>query len=160
MAIILRGFIYLIIILFIFSPILGQTPGQEWLDSSKTTREAFIFGFQQGTNIAIWNITLSLSREIEDMHEINQAQITQKQASILNAALAKIRKEAGGQFGVEPVADMITALYNDPANTFIKWPIMIHIAVMKLSGISQNEINKTLETARKASAPERERLFQ
>jgi hypothetical protein len=133
----------------------AQTAGRDWLASSRQAREYFVFGYQQGTLALRSKIELELTGAWNaPPYSVSQAHLSQMQVTTIMQALDTLYEEAGLRFGPPAVADVITHLYADPANTMIKWPAMVEIATMTLVGRPQSEINSTLERARRAAVPQ------
>ena len=86
--------------------------GREWRTWTDTIRQIYVEGFMSGqadTYLAVFNDLPNDRRE-------------------------PLRKALFLFHGLGPIADVMTDLYKDPANTFIRYGAMVYIARDKLSG--------------------------
>lgn len=97
--------------------------GRQWKSWSNQTRLVYMAGFVDGgsaTYLAVFNDLSSERREA-------------------------LRKATAVMYDSEAIADVMTDLYKDPANTFIRHDAMVYIARDKLDG---NDIEGRLRYAR------------
>lgn len=117
--------------------------GQRWKSWSVGTRNVYLEGFQDGSNHAYWTAG---------------DQWLAHGDFLKNPALQKVKKVSGNvHFFVElsVIRDVMTGLYEDPANTFIKWETVLYLARDKLMG---EDISERLIKARKFAIEEWELL--
>jgi hypothetical protein len=85
-------------------------------------------------------------RSSEGQKELN---LNQNQKDKIDILMQNLLKGIDFSSGAGVVADVMRDLYRDPANTFIPWPDMAGVAVMRLQGKPGDDIIRILEGLRR-----------
>lgn len=139
------SFLVLFLLLFLFCPnVFAQDSGlpeygKQWLSFSKFERTLYVNGYYDG---------------IQEVQVISKVFVLGCDCSnTKDTAIDRLQRvfkerydfiEKG--FGYSAVADVVTDLYKDPANIYINFSFIIHVAADKLSG---KDVSDTLVRLRK-----------
>ena len=93
--------------------------GQEWATMTVLARAWYVKGFQEGTGYA-FNKTVGF--------------LIDRQGSVKDSEIEPLRLATMTEHDASVLADLVTDLYRDPANTYITHAAMIYIARDKLNG--------------------------
>ncbi len=131
----------------------SQTPGSVWLATHENERLAFILGYQQGAFYY-----LRVARSLQAANPATGAgkayglRLTPEQADAVAELILNTIHEAGVDLAPDAISGVMSEFYKDPANTLIRPPSLLLVAVMRLSGTAQPTIDRELERLRKAAA--------
>jgi hypothetical protein len=154
----------LLILLYFFSNIPLSAHAQKrdeygriWKTLNHSQRHFYLGGLQEGTHeLLLLKCLFDGSLPITDPLEkslIDELKLTHEQRNMLLRIIDKRLNEIDLEsFGTDAIADVMTQIYDDPANSFIGFHEIAKIAVMKLKGKTEEDIRKALEFLRKASA--------
>lgn len=129
-----------ITVFFIFSLYTGahaEDPfnyGAIWRAWPPVAQDAYLQGFTDGINAAYWKARNSW---------LDSAILQEKPEP---ETVKRVREAVYPFFSPAALSQMVSMLYQDPANTFIPWESMTYIARDKLKG---KEIDEALKAARK-----------
>ena len=157
-------FTFLLLFLFVSSiiPLSGyaqnrQDYGRMWKTLNHSQRHFYLGGLQEGTHELLFlRCLFDGSIPIIDPQEktlIEELKLTHEQRNLLIRIIYKRLNEIDLEsFGTDAIADVMTKIYDDPANNFIGFHEIAKIAVMKLKGKTEEDVRKELEILRRASA--------
>jgi hypothetical protein len=128
--------------------------GLTWNQMGRDLREHYIAGLHDGA-LALWaefarianpeDLTTPGSYEAEQIRKLG---LTPRQRAIIRALGDSAHAKYDiSRFGAEPVLQVITDLYRDPANTFIRWESMLPVALSRLRGVDDKAIAEELRIA-------------
>jgi hypothetical protein len=134
-----------------------QPSGTIWKTLTPSERTFYLGGLQEGTHELLY-LRLLFAGSIpntdpEEKALIKELKLTREQSNLFIKIINKRLNEIDLQsFGTDVIADVMTKIYDDPANTFIGFHEIAKIAVMMLQGKSEEEVRKELEISRRATA--------
>jgi hypothetical protein len=132
-----------------------QDYGRIWKSLDQTQRSFYLGGLQEGTHELlflrwIFDGSIPITDPIEKSI-IEKSKLTNKQRNLLIQIIDKRLNEIDLEaFTTDVIADVMTDIYNDPANTFIDFHDIAKVAVMKLRGKPEEDVRKALENFRRA----------
>jgi hypothetical protein len=134
----------------------GQENGRIWKSMSKDERHFYLGGLQEGTHeLAIIGALLTGRLQPSDPSEkvmLKKLALSGSQRELLSELIDRHLKEIDLElFGTNAIADVMTNIYDDPANTFINFHNIAKIAVMKLKGKSDEDITGELQVLRRVA---------
>ena len=133
----------------------NTTPAEAWRALSTNERVMWVFGFQQGAGFMAESIEAAVAGGGgSNTSEVVPAEFTPEQVHALSGTIKQLNKSVGEQPRCAGLAEAITRLYEDPANAYIKGPVMVTVAQMQLAGRPWSDIAPELESWRKLSAPQ------
>jgi hypothetical protein len=135
----------------------GYDWGRNWKGASEVERARYLAGFQEASlRLAEigWEMSGRLPIPPKDQPQISRARLSHSQRKEL-ADLFQRRYEAIAieRFGERAVEDGITQLYEDAANSLILPSKILEIAILRLSGAPQSEVDLELQILREVVAP-------
>jgi len=101
--------------------------GKIWKSWTNYTRYVFLWGFQEGINSAYFKSAKGWLEEREFFTKPETLKVK------------KVRESVFLFFDIESIRDVVTDLYQDPANTYIPFDKIVYIARDKLKGESIEE---------------------
>lgn len=134
-----------------------QEYGRIWKSLNHSQRHFYLGGLQEGTHELLFlKCLFDGSLPITDPEEqtfIEEIKLTHEQRNLLVRIIGNRLDEINLEsFGADTISDVMTNIYDDPANNFIGFKEVAKIAVMKLKGKKDEDIKKELEILRRASA--------
>ena len=153
----------LLLFLFDFSIIASSTYAQKrqdygriWKTLNHSERHFYLGGLQEGTHELLGlRCLFDGSIPITDPQEktlLEELKLAHEQRNLLIRIINKRLNEIDLEFfGTDAIADVMTKIYDDPANNFIGFNEIAKIAVMKLKGKTEEDVRKELEILRRAS---------
>lgn len=132
----------------------SQEYGRIWNSMSADERHFYLGGLQEGINeLAFIGSLLTGRLQPSDPSEeimLKKLALSGSQQELLSELIDRHLKEIDLElFGTNAIADVMTSIYNDPANTFIGFDNTARIAVMKLQGESDKDITRKLQVLRR-----------
>ncbi len=130
-----------------------QESGHIWKSMSKDERHFYLGGLQEGA-FALIDISFLLNGRAQSSDPSKQIilkklALSESQRELLSDLIDRHLKEISFElFGTNATADVMTNIYNDPANNFISFGDTARIAVMKLKGKSDEDIIRKLQFLR------------
>lgn len=134
----MKNLMFCLALLFASAPVQGAEPhqyGRYWQDLSKEMKEQYVIGFKDGVSNALYHVRAKAYLEGDPK---NQKDL--KLVEDVMKVLTNIHS------GARVLADVMTDLYKDPANTYIPPTELLIIAQAKLDGKS---IDPMLQEQRK-----------
>lgn len=133
-----------------------QEYGRMWKSMSKDERHFYLGGMQEGTHeLATIGALLTGRLQPSDPSEeiiLKKLALSGSQRELLSDIIARHLKAIDLElFGTNAIADVMTNIYNDSANTFIDFHNTARIAVMKLKGKSDEDITSQLHILRQVA---------
>jgi len=133
-----------------------QPSGTIWKTLADFERYYYLGGLQEGTHelFAVKCLLLGTIRiRNEEKILLQELKLTEGQRNLLIHLIDKRLNEINIElFGKEAIANVMTKIYDDPANNFIPFHDIAKISVMKLQGKSEEEVRNELEILRKVTA--------
>lgn len=127
--------------------------GEAWRVRTKDARYMYVSGLE-GALGSIYSALANLSGRPDAPGYAEVARVLTKSQ---HKTVGELVKRAVDDykiypFSAESVADLVTQLYVDRANQFIRWSDMAHIAAMKLRGDEEEKIQDEIRLARSWAA--------
>lgn len=127
-----------------------------WKSMSMDERHSYLGGLQEGTHeLALIGALLTGQLQPSDSSQeimLKKLALSDSQREVLSQLIDRQLKEIDLEvFGANAIADVMTNIYDDPANTFIDFHNTARIAVMKLKGVSEEHITRELQVLRRVA---------
>ncbi len=124
------------------APALEKTPGKIWNRLTDTERFIYLWGYRD----------CAMAKRDEAV-----ALFLREKRDIRNPIWKGFMRSPFASFGIEQIRDVMTSLYKDPANTFIKFEMMVSIARLELEGrLTETRLNRFRQIAHEMRELDRE----
>jgi hypothetical protein len=130
--------------------LLGQeTPAQVWRAMGSTHQRVYLMGIVDGAIIAQAQSGVFLG---DSTARRWLKQSPDKDEPIDSALATSLRRFTSAN--ANAVTEMVTRIYDDPANGCLSWPVAVIVSIERLNGASKERLDQALNAARKLTATE------
>jgi len=121
--------------------------GKVWNEWSDYTRYVYLWGFEDGEQMFGSSAIVMLNGIYYDLDDSEAMKKIKNKLDLQE--IRDLFLLSRSEIKLENIRDIITDYYDDPANIYIDFPIMIKLAKEKLNGVSEDSLKSEIEKYRR-----------